>query len=984
MNCYYGEVHSHTTESDGKGGTPEEAYRYARDVGHADYFSVTDHSTYLTDDRFGVLIPSVAEKMNVPEHFAALWGYEMSYDADSGYFGHLNVYGLRHVEPISTPLFSWYEKLAGEKQKLLGEFNHPGEKWGDFEEFAYNRRLDDIFNLIELRIDEYGIPVIEEEYDRCLRRGWHVGPVSNEDTHGANWTTQREETGAVLAPELSAESIAEAMHARRTFATTDRTFRIFYTANGAWMGSVLKKTGKLHIRVEAFTEKECGIGILQAVGEQNIELARIHAGTEKHVIWEFDLPDCHSFVYIRRTAMTHYAVTAPVFVEQPQTLSLAAECHFTQNGTEIEVTCENVSNGTLNNLHVTWWNGCGRILPDDTPLGEAQIVCLAPGESAGICRLLQIPAGKERIVVTVSGETGEEVPVFAEKSLHVCPVMIRQVFASTARYTADRYTQQPFSCFDLYNSSARDCDLSPYTFRIYTGAGLAYRDLILDRVLPPHGTLTVWLRGVKPLDAGDFNEAFGTRLREGEDLLIADTAFNCPEGTRKILICRGNRTLCRAWVRGGSLLGKTIPTNASIVYERNFESKTLHTVGLCEHAVPGGNVPIDGHIQDIPFAASEKTADPHARSETITRYAVCLSDGGIEAAGLREAVRCAFPDVVLTDVLTGNNTGADTSDRYFREEGEKLLSEAAESGADTVILAIGLCDCGHGRLAWLSRNYLSLSTLLEGICLYLRLHGKKVRLLLPPDCETDRTDFAALGRALYDVCGTVGCSCNVPVKRLILPAVRLSVTKGKKPAPGAKRIAAVGGLYTAGGNGALTSYAEHLQRMEPDTLDVGIYARSGAVADKQSHRFWLKYASCEWQALKEFAPSVVLLWLAMEDLKIAHAQIWEKEYRRRYLDGLSELVKSFREIGAQVILISPFCRHDRDLRMQMMLEKDGMAQSLMEFARQEALPLVDLVTPTLEDSGLVAVGPRNTQYLSEKGNEFLASLVADCLKESGL
>jgi hypothetical protein len=56
MKIFYGEVHSHTNLSDGKG-LVENAYPYARDIGGVDYFAVTDHNTLTKDD----YIPTVAE-----------------------------------------------------------------------------------------------------------------------------------------------------------------------------------------------------------------------------------------------------------------------------------------------------------------------------------------------------------------------------------------------------------------------------------------------------------------------------------------------------------------------------------------------------------------------------------------------------------------------------------------------------------------------------------------------------------------------------------------------------------------------------------------------------------------------------------------------------------------------------------------------------------------------------------------------------------
>jgi hypothetical protein len=43
LNHYFGNLHSHTSFSDGSG-TPDEAYKYARDVGDLDFLAVTEHN----------------------------------------------------------------------------------------------------------------------------------------------------------------------------------------------------------------------------------------------------------------------------------------------------------------------------------------------------------------------------------------------------------------------------------------------------------------------------------------------------------------------------------------------------------------------------------------------------------------------------------------------------------------------------------------------------------------------------------------------------------------------------------------------------------------------------------------------------------------------------------------------------------------------------------------------------------------------------
>ena len=493
MKCYYGEIHSHTVESDGKG-TPEEAYDYARDVGKVDFFAVTDHHQHLATDRFADQMPTLAREKSQDGKFAALYGYEMSYSANTGYYGHLNLYGEPYVHPKTVPLGQWYDRIAESGRAITGQFNHPGEKWGDFDEFAYDARIDRIFDLIELRIDEYGIPVIEEEYERCLSKGWHVGPLSNEDTHGGDFTTAREEVGAVLAEELSIASITDAMKHRRTFATTDGTFQIFYRANGHWMGDILEKTGVLDISVECSTEKDCGIGVLQLVGERNTVLNQIDAARAKHFTWNVRLPDGHKYVYVRRMCGTHYAVTAPVWVEQPPIVALFVKTSFGKDGTSVQAEINNISGRDIEAINIDYYACGGRITYKQRPSRRIQASLSAVSSSLSDCFVQRLGASQDRVTVAVSGIC-DGVPFYLSKVVYVCPIGITQVFVNTIkdiRETSEESRVEQFNCFDLHNFSDAECDLSDYTIRTYPLHIPRYDDVIICRTLAPHGTLTVY------------------------------------------------------------------------------------------------------------------------------------------------------------------------------------------------------------------------------------------------------------------------------------------------------------------------------------------------------------------------------------------------------------------------------------------------------------------------------------------------------------
>ena len=257
LQLYRGEVHAHTNDSDGTG-TPEQAMAYARDVGKVDYFAVTDHCCYLTLDDLKRQ-KAVADRYNEHGKFAALYGYEVSWGKESGFWGHMNVLGLGPwiAHAANTPLPQLYEKLVKDKS-AIAMFNHPCERWGNFGSFGHrNPEVDAQLCLAEIKRGDF-----DSEYALALSRGWHVAPVSNEDTHGTDWTTRTKATGVVLAHSLTRENVMDAFRRGRAYSTMDNTMRIRYRMNGEWLGARLQRPKKLTAEIEISTERDEGIGNL--------------------------------------------------------------------------------------------------------------------------------------------------------------------------------------------------------------------------------------------------------------------------------------------------------------------------------------------------------------------------------------------------------------------------------------------------------------------------------------------------------------------------------------------------------------------------------------------------------------------------------------------------------------------------------------------------------------------------------------------------
>lgn len=527
MNCYRGEVHCHTLDSDGMG-SPEEAMTYARDVGKVDYFAVTDHSHYLTLEELREQ-RRMAETFNKGGSYATMHGFEMTWWHVCGFWGHLNVLNTDWIEPYyeSTDLYSFYDRLVADKD-AIGMFNHPIDAWGDFDEFGgYTPERDEKMCLAEIRGGSF-----DRGYTLMLSKGWHAAPVANEDNHSANWTTATTSTGYVLAPALTRENVLEAFRLRRTYTTSDNTMRILYRMNGEWMGTRLQGPDKLLADIEIHTESESGIGLLSLVTEDNIVVARIDAGPLRDFTWQVELDPDFDYYYLRVNNGTLYSVTSPVYVEGRNLLNITGMhygvCHEEKRTPHVvEATVQNASDKTMRDVTVDFYLSplSGFELRARTPFASEHIDKLEPGETHTFSRLFSTSPGNRRVSAVVSGFLGKE--RYADTAYRmISPVLIGKQMPLTSSVTVEgEEIKNPFSYVELYNPMPHEVVLEGYSLRLWhaTGANpLPERSLELKgHTIPAGGTLTIWVRPANaPLTVEDFNTRYGTSLVENVDLIV--------------------------------------------------------------------------------------------------------------------------------------------------------------------------------------------------------------------------------------------------------------------------------------------------------------------------------------------------------------------------------------------------------------------------------------------------------------------------------
>jgi len=287
---YWGDVHGHTTISDG---TPdlELFFTYGRDVANLDFLIVTDHdfgheAPWRMPKEDWTLIQDKVDQYTVDGRFIAIAGYEWTsqpkywkewvdptgkeiserhFDGKPRYYNHKNVYFPRRVEYIFSakgPAFMTPDLLAEAalKSGALIQNNHPSKTTDSdgWEQFAYDPSNYGVIANTEIGPDvlQYKGKTYNLEWERVLceflDNGGMTGFVKGTDTHDGRPAART----AVLAAELTREAVFDALRHRRNYAVTNARIVLDFRINGHWMGEEisidLKRTGCIADAIEKY------------------------------------------------------------------------------------------------------------------------------------------------------------------------------------------------------------------------------------------------------------------------------------------------------------------------------------------------------------------------------------------------------------------------------------------------------------------------------------------------------------------------------------------------------------------------------------------------------------------------------------------------------------------------------------------------------------------------------------------------------------
>ena len=378
---YFGQMHSHTTYSDGSGSL-ESALDYILNLpesANVDFVAFTDHSNYF--DKSGAANPEGAlydlslgtadSQTKWTEYKAAvdafnkaqgsvvaLAGFEMTW---SGGPGHINTFNTDGIVSRNNTVLNNKTSDAGMKAYYallsrvegiasINQFNHPGSTFGTFSDFAYwDAVIDTRFQLVEVgngegQIGSGGYFPSYEYYTMALDKGWHLAPTNNQDNHKGKWGNANDARDVVLTDDFSQEGIYQAIRDMRVYATEDKNLEIYYTVNGLQLGSTIaeKPEDPLQIAVSVFDpDMVDSISKVEVI----VNSGKVaYTWSDPAVLAKGDLTcelePTYSYYYIRVTQGDgDLAVTSPVWVGETLKLGISSvEC-----GTSTPVTGEEVT-----------------------------------------------------------------------------------------------------------------------------------------------------------------------------------------------------------------------------------------------------------------------------------------------------------------------------------------------------------------------------------------------------------------------------------------------------------------------------------------------------------------------------------------------------------------------------------------------------------------------------------------------------------------
>ncbi len=276
-NFYYGNIHSHSSYSDGnKDSTtsgyyyPGQNFYYAKGSFHMDFEGISEHNHYSSINNPGMRVADYAKGMyeadtaNVDGTFVTMFGFEWGIISNGG---HVVTYGVPGLVGWETGSGAWgptsnynifcaksvytnFWPIINSYPNAFCTLAHPQD--GDYNNLlgvatTYNSIADNAIVGLAVRsgnafstTTDYSDPpptLYDSSYFDALAKGYHLGPTIDHDNHNSTFGRTNHTRTVVLANALTRNEIMGAYRANRFYASDDWDAKVTFSVNGNVMGS---------------------------------------------------------------------------------------------------------------------------------------------------------------------------------------------------------------------------------------------------------------------------------------------------------------------------------------------------------------------------------------------------------------------------------------------------------------------------------------------------------------------------------------------------------------------------------------------------------------------------------------------------------------------------------------------------------------------------------------------------------------------------
>lgn len=276
---YWGDVHGHTSISDGKGSL-DDFFTYARDVVGLDFVIVTDHdfgnaSPWRMPTNQWTLTQAKADQYTINGRFVAVAGYEWTsqpkywtdvakgiaserhFPGSPRFYNHKIVYfpaRLDYLFSAKDLAYSTPDLLAASVRKQGGLIHNAHPEAGPEGRDQFDYAASNVATIVNtemlpdtMRYQGTNHPLKGEQTLRAfLKQGGRTGFVGGSDTHERTPAART----AILARELTRASIFDALRHRHNYAITHARIVLDFRINGSVMGEEIETEGPPHIVVD--------------------------------------------------------------------------------------------------------------------------------------------------------------------------------------------------------------------------------------------------------------------------------------------------------------------------------------------------------------------------------------------------------------------------------------------------------------------------------------------------------------------------------------------------------------------------------------------------------------------------------------------------------------------------------------------------------------------------------------------------------------